>query len=160
MESKKITLSYDEYPSLQELSTEVQSLIDAAVKSSEKAYAPYSGFRVGAALLSSTGDIFAANNQENVSYPAGTCAERSLLNYYHASFPDKAIHCIAVVAPQMQHPSPVTPCGFCRQVLVEMESLQSSPIAIYMHHPSGRVWHFESVKDLLPLAFDDASLRG
>ncbi|MCD8539769.1 MAG: cytidine deaminase, partial [Leadbetterella sp.] len=96
--------------------------------------------------------------QENLSYPAGTCAERTVLNYVKANFPESMIVALAVTAPGSTSAHPVTPCGICRQVITEMESLQTVPIRILLHKTEGTTYLFENAGGLLPLAFEEANL--
>ncbi len=142
------------YSGVEELSQDSQKLIQSAVEACQNAYAPYSDFPVGAALVDAEGSIYSATNQENVSFPAGTCAERSLLNFYKSNHPNTAIQAIAIAATKSQKENPISPCGFCRQVLSEVENLQERPIKLYLlSNTSAEVWEFDSVSDLLPLVF-------
>ncbi len=154
LEKKTITTSYTTYTGVEKLSSDTQKIIQSAVDACQKAYAPYSDFPVGAALIDAEGAIYSASNQENVSFPAGTCAERSLLNFYKSNHPNTAIKAIAIAATKSQRENPISPCGFCRQVLSEVESLQEEPIRLYLlSNSTAEVWEFDSVSDLLPLVF-------
>jgi cytidine deaminase len=123
-----------------------------AIAIADKAYAPYSGFSVGAAIQLEDGRVFCGNNQENASFPAGTCAERAVLFYLGANFPEARITRIAVTT-LYPTPEPVAPCGICRQALLEKENLQGSHIEIVMTHPGGKTIVSESVANLLPMGF-------
>ena len=98
MNKKSINLEYFEYSTLDELAEMDVTLISKAIDIAKKSYSPYSNFPVGAALLLDNGDVFAGNNQENIAYPSGTCAERTVLNYVHGNFPDNKIMVIAITA--------------------------------------------------------------
>jgi cytidine deaminase len=137
--------------------TEIQAtLIDLATKATDKAYAPYSNFRVGAALVLSDGHTFWANNQENISFPAGICAERVLLSYTHANFPELQPLTIAIVAKSLNNAEPATisPCGLCRQSISEYEMKFGSPIEILMLQPDGSVIKANGIDELLPFKFE------
>jgi len=159
MNKKNILLEYSEYTSLQELVESDVQLIHKAIDIAKKSYSPYSKFPVGAAVLLDTGEVFAGNNQENIAYPSGTCAERTVLNYVHANFPTHKIKVIAITALAASSALPVTPCGFCRQVIVEMEQNQAEPIKVILHKIDGPTYIFESALSLLPLAFEDVYLK-
>ena len=159
MTKKTINIAYNECTSLSELAEIDVKLIKKAIEIAGKSYSPYSKFPVGAALLLDNGEIYAGNNQENITYPAGTCAERTVLNYVHANFPNSKIKVIAITALQSHASIPVTPCGICRQVMVEMEQNQGEKIKVILHKIDGLTFVFESALSLLPLAFDDAFLK-
>jgi cytidine deaminase len=158
MQKKTVSIPYCEYASLDELDETAIRLIEKAVEIAAKAYVPYSHFPVGAAILLDDGSIFAGNNQENIAYPSGTCAERSVLNYVHGNYPDCKIVALAVTALNTKAHTPVTPCGFCRQVIVELEKHQNAPIRVILHKKNGPVFTFDTAGALLPLAFEDAVL--
>ena len=159
MKIKRINLEYFEFESLTELSEIDRKLIDKAIEIAKKSYSPYSKFPVGAAVLLDNGEIYAGNNQENIAYPSGTCAERTVLNYVHGNFPENKITVIAITALKSQSQIPATPCGFCRQVLVEMERNQGDKIKVILHKIGGSTHTFDSALSLLPLAFDDDILK-
>jgi cytidine deaminase len=131
-----------------------------AKKAADSAYAPYSGFNVGAAVLLENGKIVTGNNQENAAYPSGLCAERVALFYASSQFPNQKIIALAVTAKSASHPisSPVTPCGSCRQVIAEYEAKFDSPIKTIMSGETGEIFVCESVSILLPLVFNRQSL--
>ncbi len=158
MKTRTITLSYEEFDHTRELDPPYAMLVEKAVEIAGKSYSPYSRFPVGAAILLDDGRVFSGNNQENLSYPAGTCAERTVLNFVKANFPESTIVALAVTAPRSTSPHPVTPCGICRQVITEMESLQTAPIRVLLHKLNGPTYLFENARDLLPLAFEEANL--
>lgn len=145
---------------LEECSEVEKKLIDAAKSATQKAYAPYSGFRVGAAVLLENGEIISANNQENAAYPSGLCAERTALFFANATYPDQKVEAIAVAAwynGQFTH-DVITPCGACRQVLLEAENRFHAPIKVLMLGGEG-IYVVPAIKDLLPLSFGDEMLK-
>lgn len=125
-----------------------------------KAYAPYSNFTVGCALQLENGVIFTGNNQENAAYPSGLCAERVAIYAAGANYPGVAIKNVALTASPVNDSLqiPVPPCGACRQAIAEYENRQQQPIAIYFMGASGTVAKAHSLKDLLPLVFDQSYL--
>lgn len=153
---KKKTIEI-EYQSLQfeELSQENKMLIQKADEIRDKAYAIYSDFYVGAALLLDTGDIVLGNNQENIAFPSSLCAERVAIFYCKANYPNSKIKKLAITAKSIKeaYNEVVTPCGSCRQVISEYERNQKSPIEIILKGQN-EVIIFRSINDLLPLAFE------
>ena len=151
----KITVySYDEC-------TEVEkSLIDAAKVATSNAYAPYSNFHVGAALLLENGKIVTGNNQENAAYPSGLCAERTAVFYANAQYPDQKIEAIAIAAFYNGQFTDdlISPCGSCRQVLLEVESCYNSPVKILLYK-KGEVYMADSMSSLMPLSFTKDALK-
>ncbi len=151
----KITVySYDEC-------TEVEkNLIDAAKEATSNAYAPYSNFHVGAALLLENGKIVTGNNQENAAYPSGLCAERTAVFYANAQYPDQKIEAIAVAAYYNGQFTDdlISPCGSCRQVLLEVESRYNSPVKILLYK-NGEVYMADSMSSLMPLSFTKDALK-
>lgn len=140
--------------SYDELDDVSRNLYHTAQTAAQKAYAPYSHFQVGAALLLDNGEIISGSNQENASYPAGCCAERTALFYAGAHFPDNAVSRLAIVAfnPQGQVEQ-ISPCGICRQVLLETEQRQGSPISVWLFGREA-VYCFPSAASLLPMGFE------
>ena len=143
-----------------ELETSYQQLINKAKEQVNKAYAPYSGFHVGAAIELENGQIFAGSNQENSAYPSGLCAERVAMFYANAQFPDVAVKTLAIAAHTNGNflKDPVTPCGSCRQFLLETEMRYEKDITILLYGTE-QVYLIESVKQLLPLCFEKSSLN-
>ena len=140
--------------SYKELCPEEKELIEVAKASTESAYAPYSKFKVGAAVLLENGEIITGNNQENVAYPSGLCAERVAVFYANAKFPNTKIKMIAVAAYfQNDYTDHISPCGSCRQVLQEVEARYKSPIRILLYGKN-EIYIVESAKDLMPLNFE------
>ena len=144
--------TYDELDSMS------RHLYQVAQEAARKAYAPYSHFQVGAALLLANGKIISGSNQENVSYPAGCCAERTALFYAGANHPNTVVTHIAITAFNAQgQVEQISPCGICRQVLLETEQRQGTPISVWLF---GReeVYCFPSAASLLPFCFGKESL--
>jgi cytidine deaminase len=136
-----------------QMAAEAQELISAAEAAADKAYAPYSKFRVGAALLRTDGSIVTAAKQENAVFPAGICAERAVLATHDLTGPEKVkAIAIAYKASVGKH-SPLAPCGICRQSILEVQQHQSSPISIYMCSPDSEVVMVEDASFLLPFFF-------
>lgn len=159
MIKKNINIEFTEFSSFSELAEIDVILINKAIDIAKKSYSPYSKFPVGAAVLLDNGDIFTGNNQENIAYPSGTCAERTVLNYVHGNFPNNKIKVIAITALAATSIIPISPCGFCRQVIVEMEMNQKEKIKVILHKIDGATYIFNSALSLLPLAFDDDYLK-
>ncbi|MBZ9730361.1 cytidine deaminase [Salegentibacter sp. JZCK2] len=160
MKPLKITSNFEVYESVEELPQAIQNLMNKAILARDKAYAPYSQFKVGAALALNNNEIVAGSNQENASYPSGLCAERTAIYYAGAAYPEAQIQNIAISAKSMKHKveAPVPPCGACRQALVEYELKQKAEIAVYFMGESGKVMKANSIKDLLPLIFENSVL--
>lgn len=137
-----------------------KSLIDAAKEATSNAYAPYSHFHVGAALLLENGEIITGNNQENAAYPSGLCAERTAVFYANAQYPDQKIEAMAVAAFYNGQFTTdlVSPCGSCRQVLLEVESRFNSPVKILLYK-NGEVYMADSMSSLMPLSFTKDALK-
>ena len=156
MKEISITSSFLVYNSLEELSKEIQDLMNQAVEIRKKAYAPYSQFRVGAALLLDNGKIVLGSNQENAAYPSGLCAERVAIFHAGSIYPEAKILKIAITAASdtNQTTAPIPPCGSCRQSIAEYEIKQDTPIEIYFMGEIGEVYKSASLKNLLPFMFD------
>lgn len=156
MKEISITSSFSIYDSTNELSEDVQNLMKQAVEIRKKAYAPYSQFRVGAALLLDNGKIILGSNQENAAYPSGLCAERVAIFHAGSVYPDAKILKIAITAASdtNQTKAPIPPCGSCRQSIAEYEIKQDTPIEIYFMGEIGEVYKSASLKNLLPFMFD------
>jgi len=157
MKPLKVTSNFEVYDSVEELPQDVQALMQKAIITRDNAYAPYSQFKVGAALALNNNKIVIGSNQENASYPSGLCAERTAIYYAGAAYPEAKIQNIAISAKSMKHKveAPVPPCGACRQALVEYEVKQKANIAVYFMWESGQVMKANSIKDLLHLIFDN-----
>ena len=145
---------------MEELPEDVKTLMKDAFAARDKAYAPYSKFNVGAAILLDNGQIVTGSNQENASYPAGLCAERTAIFYAGAKYPEAKIVKMALSAKSDNHTVeiPTPPCGSCRQAIAEYEMKQETPIEIYFMGETGKVVKAHSISDLLPLIFDSSFL--
>lgn len=143
----------------EELTSDEKKIIDAAKEAAKNAYAPYSRFQVGAALQLSNGTIIQGSNQENAAYPSGLCAERIALFYANSNFPDEAVLKMAVTACSEGDftETPVTPCGACRQVMLEVHNRYRQPMRLYLYGVH-EIWIVEKITDILPLAFGKDSL--
>ena len=140
-----------------ELEPYEQALVDAARKAVEGSYAPYSHFRVGAAILLDNGETVTGANQENAAYPSGTCAERTACYYAGARYPGTGFKAIAIDAKGtdgLECANPTAPCGACRQALLEYEKLSGHKVEVLL---VGRneIYRLPSVRSLLPLAFSE-----
>ena len=150
-----LQVNFQEYAELSDLPEDERILLEKAVASCSKAYAPYSDFHVGAAVLLANGQIILGNNQENAAYPSGICAERTALFYAGANFPGVFVQTIALSC-HSKHAivdKPLTPCGACRQVISEYESRQNLPIRIIMSGVTGPILACNGIDQLLPLRF-------
>ena len=160
---KKITVSADLeiYDSVAELPKDVQDLMDQAIAAREQSYSPYSQFKVGAAIYLDNGEVITGSNQENASYPAGLCAERTAIFYAGAKYPGVKMLKMALSARSVQHEvaTPTPPCGSCRQAIAEYEVKQDQPIEIFFMGEKGEVVKANSISDLLPLIFDSSYLK-
>ena len=157
MSRKKIvTTAYYVYTADSELTKEEQTLLAAAKKSLEDAYAVYSNFLVGAAVLLKNGKIIIGNNQENASYSLSICAERVALFAAASQYPDVPVEAIAVCAksPKQVLSIPISPCGACRQVICETESRFKNDIKVILQGEEGDIHVFHTGRDLLPFSFD------
>lgn len=160
MKTIKIEAELEVYDSIDELPQDIQSLMVAAIKARDDAYAPYSKFKVGAAILLDNNEVVKGSNQENASYPSGLCAERTAIYYASSKYPAVPISRIAITAGSLKHltDTPIPPCGACRQAISEYEIQQNKPIEIYFMGSKGKVVKAKSLSDLLPLAFNKSVL--
>ncbi|WP_046745184.1 cytidine deaminase [Kordia zhangzhouensis] len=160
MQEIKITTILTCYDHINELPQQTQKLMEHAVEARKNAYAPYSNFRVGAALLLANGEVVTGNNQENAAYPSGLCAERVAIFHAGAKYPGVQIKQIAITATSDLHvnKTPIPPCGACRQSIAEYEMRQDEAIEIYFMGGEGKIMKSNSLKDLLPLVFDKTYL--
>ena len=160
MQEKKIELSFI-LAHLNELSAQEQQLVANAKSAFKTAYAPYSGFLVGASVLLENGEVINGSNQENVAYPSGLCAERVALFYAGAKFPDVKINTVAisVLSKNFEVKDVISPCGACRQVMAEYEDKQHRPIKVILHSPTDEVLIANTVESLLPYMFKSSLLK-
>ena len=143
-----------------ELTIEYQTLVNKAKDQVAKAYAPYSGFHVGAAVLLANGELFAGSNQENAAYPSGLCAERVAMFYANAQYPNVPVKAIAIAAYTAEQflSSPITPCGACRQVLLESEMRFDNDIEVILYG-TDEIYILKTIRQLMPLCFEKSSLN-
>ena len=143
-----------------ELTEEDRKLVDAACEATQRSYAPYSHFSVGAAALLENGVVVTGTNQENAAYPSGLCAERTTLFYANSQYPDQPVVTLAIAARTekdfIDHPIP--PCGACRQVILETEKRYKQPIRILLYGKEC-IYEVKSIGDLLPLSFDASAME-
>lgn len=151
-----IKTTFSVFENVAELPTDIRDLMAQAVAIRKKAYAPYSQFRVGAALLLDNGKIVLGSNQENAAYPSGLCAERTAIFHAGSNYPEAKIVKMAISAASDNNPTtaPIPPCGACRQSIAEYEFKQDYPIEIYFMGETGIIYKSDSLKNLLPLTFD------
>lgn len=157
MKKKSYQFEYLKFSDISELDETRKNLIQKANEAAKNAYVPYSNFHVGAAVLLENGEIITGNNQENASYPVGICAERTLLSYVHANFPNLKKLKLAISV--LDTGKDVSPCGLCRQSILEYETLQNSPIEIILHNNKNSVLVIPSASSILPLHFDSEMLN-
>ncbi len=149
-----------QFHQIEELAVEEQILVKAAIKATDNSYAKYSHFHVGAALLLEDGSIVTGANQENAAYPSGLCAERSAIFAAQSQHPEFSIKTIAIAARNDDGftRQPISPCGACRQVMMEMEDRYKSDVRVLLYGVEG-VYAIRSIKDLLPVSFVDDCMR-
>lgn len=141
---------------IDELSSDDRALVETAMEATDNSYSPYSKFRVGAAIKLADGKVIKGANQENAAFSITICAERSAIYAAQAQFPDQPIVCIAIAARNedgFTH-EPVSPCGMCRQAMVEIEQKYSQPIHILLYGKKG-IYVMDSISNLMPLSFVD-----
>jgi cytidine deaminase len=160
MKTRSISISWQEFENLEEMTLPDRELVHAAIEASEKAYAPYSKFSVGAALRLSDGMILTGTNVENAAFPSGVCAERTVMSYSTSNYPDSKAEALAIAArtPEGLSDEPVSPCGNCRQVIAEEEFRSQTNIRIILYGKS-RIMVFEKGEYLLPVQFSRNNLR-
>lgn len=157
MEEQEIKISIKSAP-LNEWEEIYQRLHKEAVAATAKAYAPYSRFQVGAAVLLANGEIVSGANQENAAYPSGLCAERVALFYAGAKYPDVPVQAIAVAAVSRgKIVEGASPCGGCRQVMLETETRAGAPVKIFLCGAE-KMRLIDSASALLPIGFDGSDL--
>ena len=151
----QLTINYQEYSSMAEMSAADRELLEQAVRAAEGAYAPYSGFHVGAAVRLADGTVVCGANQENAAYPSGLCAERTAIFAASAQHPKmRDYEAIAIVGVDVEgRRCEASPCGACRQVLDEYEQRQKHPLRVICFVSDCCIRIFDSVTDLLPFGF-------
>lgn len=157
MQKLNLTITLETYNNDTELSVLENKLLNEARKATYKSYAPYSNFHVGAAILLDDDTIVMANNQENAAFPSGSCAEQSAIFWVGANYPERKIKSIAVIARPGKSDvfRGVSPCGACRQAMLEYEVRQKEPIRFIMLGANNQILVTESIGDLLPIKFTD-----
>ena len=159
---KKFEFEYESFNNASALAKADFELLEAARKATTTAFAPYSNFKVGSAARLNTGEIIIGSNQESASYPVGICAERTLLNSIGSQFNHASIISLAVSYDPLGKPSnePLSPCGMCRQSILDFENRYQAPIRVILAGLEGEVMLFKSASDLLPFGFNGSILKG
>lgn len=160
MKENKFQFEYEVYDDINELDEKDAWLLREARSVTEQAYAPYSNFHVGAVAMLDNGEIVAGTNQENASYPVGICAERVLLGSAATLHPNIPVTSIAVSfnSDEVKSDHPISPCGMCRQALLEYETRTKKPIRLILGGMEGKVYVIKSAGLLLPFAFTSNEL--
>ena len=155
-----LPIKFTEYEVNTQLPKEINGLIIEAREAAKNAYAPYSGFRVGAAVLLGNGVVVTGNNQENAAYPSGLCAERTALFYASAQYPKIPVIAIAIsTLNRTATPSDIAkPCGACRQVMAEYEDIAGKPIQIILDS-TDKILVLNGIDNLLPLRFKKEDVK-
>lgn len=157
----KYTFEYEVHDSIDALDSADRALLEKARSITATAYAPYSQFKVAAAARLSNGEIITGTNQENASYPVGTCAERALLGSLGALFPNEPIDTMAITYHNANgnSASPISPCGMCRQALKEYEVRTHQHIRLILSGQQGQVYIIPAASMLLPLGFTSDDMK-
>lgn len=160
MEKREIKSILTDYKSPAELDEKLQKLVEEAKQAAETAYAPYSKFKVGAAVLLENGEIIQGNNQENAAYPSGLCAERVAIFYANSKYPNKAIKSVAVTAFTKDGfiKEPIPPCGSCLQVMLESERRYDNDIQVILYGED-KLTVADSIGQFLPVNFNKEMLK-
>ena len=160
MKEEKFEFQYEVYNDISELDEKDAWLLTEARSVTEQAYAPYSNFHVGAVAMLENGEIVAGTNQENASYPVGICAERVLLGSVATIHPNVPVISIAISysSDEVKSDHPISPCGMCRQSLLEYETRTKHPIRLILSGQEGKVYIINTAKFLLPFAFTSDEL--
>tara|TARA_R110001592_G_scaffold211623_2_gene463575 strand:+ start:5874 stop:6359 length:486 start_codon:yes stop_codon:yes gene_type:complete len=153
MINKKIEIKFKEYSDLKELAEQDASLIKLADENLINSYSPYSQFKVSSLILLEDNIKVLGTNQENAAYPSGLCAERVAVFSAKSTYPNKKIEKVIIVT-EKGNEFPFSPCGSCRQVLMEYELKQKKTIEVILKSGNSKIWVFKSIKDLLPFAFE------
>ena len=161
MKIRNINIQIEEHETAASLQKPEADLLHHAQEAIEGSYAPYSEFRVGAAVLLENGEVIKGSNQENAAYPSGLCAERVAIFHAKSKYPDLKVKSIAITAASDNFitKSPITPCGACRQVIAETESRQKGKIRIIMKGQEGIVQAVNGIENLLPFMFEEEQLK-
>jgi cytidine deaminase len=161
MANTSYQFGYDVYPSIDHLEAADASLLRLAIQVSAHAYAPYSHFHVGAAARLLNGELVTGTNQENAAYPVGICAERVLLSTASSLYPGVGIQTLAISyqSKEVRSDHPISPCGICRQTLLEFEMRTQQPIRLLLAGTAGEVYVIPKASVLLPLSFTGNDLK-
>jgi cytidine deaminase len=161
MKIRNINIQIEEYDSAESLKQPEAQLLEHAQEAIAGSYAPYSEFRVGAAVLLENGEVIKGSNQENAAYPSGLCAERVAIFHAKSKYPGLKVKSISITAASDNFitKSPVTPCGACRQVMAETENRQNEKIRIIMKGQEGIVQAVNGIENLLPFMFNEEQLK-
>ena len=154
MENRKLIIDYVEYGSLAELPNDARQLMERAMEAARNAYAPYSNFHVGAAVRLADNTIVIGNNQENLAYPSGLCGERVALFSASAQHPNQPVTALAVVGLHNGEYCEASPCGSCRQVMIEYEQKYGREMTLLCYLAGGKIRQIRGAKSLLPFSFD------
>jgi cytidine deaminase len=160
MKQIEIKTTLQVFETIEELQGKDKIGLQTALDARKNAYAPYSNFLVGAAILLDNGQYIKGSNQENAAYPSGLCAERVAIFYVGANYPNNKIQTIYIAAGPKDKDAdlPIPPCGSCRQAIAEYEINQQAAIEIYFMGTTGKIYHSNSLKNLLPFMFDKSKL--
>lgn len=155
----EITIKIKEYSTALEMGNKDQELIDAAKMAMQGSYSPYSEFRVGVALLLSDQTIIQGSNQENAAFPSGLCAERVALFYANSKYPKLSVLKMVIVGGNKGDVTvnPITPCGACRQVMLESSNRQKKTFELLLVGQK-KIWQIKDANSLLPLAYNGDDL--
>ncbi|MGN6250006.1 MAG: cytidine deaminase [Ginsengibacter sp.] len=161
MENKVFKFDFKVYNSVEELNEKDADLLKKARKVTDFAYAPYSSFKVGAFARLVNGEMISGTNQENAAYPAGICAERTLMSTASSLYPGVGIDTIAISYNNLrgENNRPVSPCGICRQSFIEFQQRTKNPIRVILSGLEGEVYVIENAENLLPLVFGADDLQ-
>jgi cytidine deaminase len=160
MKELKFEFEYEVYNDISELKKEDADLLTKARAVTRQAYAPYSNFFVGASAKLNNGEIVSGTNQENASYPVGICAERVLLGNAATLYPGVSIDTMAISydSKEVKSDHPISPCGMCRQSLLEYETRTKQPIRLILAGQEGNIYIIKTIQFLLPFAFNSSEL--
>ncbi len=160
MAKEQFSFDFEVYDSIHDLIDADAALLQQAIDATSLSYAPYSNFHVGAAARLSNGEIVKGSNQENASYPVALCAERGLLATVASLFPNTSVTEMAVSYRNENGASdhPISPCGMCRQALVEVEGRYKQPMKIILGGQEGKVFIIHSASQLLPFSFSSSDM--
>jgi len=159
MDKKEIKLAYNIYSDVSDMKTDDAELLREAKEALKSSYSPYSNFPVGAAVKLANGKIIRGSNQENSAYPSGLCAERIALFAAGSQYPGVAIESIAIAISSPHTEAAISPCGACRQVMLEYEDKYKQNMRVIMHGENNSIMEISRVADLLPFGFTNQKLK-